>query len=276
MNQKTVIITGANAGIGRATAEGLAAQGWRVGMVCRSAERGTAAQQEIIAQTGNAQIDLFLADLSSKRDIERVADELLAAYPHLDVLVNNAGAIFDSRQETADGLEMTFALNHMGYFWLTQALRQRLIASAPARIINLSSDAHQAGKMVWDDLQLTQGYGAFKAYAQSKLANILFTKELARQLADTGVTVNAVHPGMVASQFGQNSQGMSKLIFRVMRPLMRSTTQGAATTLMLATSPAWASTTGEYFADEKLKTPAKQAQDAQAAVRLWEISLAVS
>jgi retinol dehydrogenase 12 len=272
MSAKVAIVTGANAGIGRATAAELAAQGWQVVMVCRSAERGGAAQREIIAQTGNPKVDLLLADLSSKVEIERLAAEILAAYPRLDVLINNAGAIFNTRQESADGLEMTFALNHMGYFWLTNHLRQRLIESAPARIINLSSDAHQGGKLFWDDLQLTHGYSAFKAYSQSKLANVLFTKELARQLAGTGVTVNAAHPGFVDSQFGKNSGGLFRWMLKLMRPFMRSSEQGAATTLALATSPQWAAVTGEYFADSQLKTPAKLAQDPAAAQRLWQVS----
>ena len=271
MNNKLCLVTGANAGIGRATALGLAQKGAHVVMICRSAERGRAAQQEIIAQSGNQQVDLLLADLSVQAEIRRVAAEFKQRYSRLDVLVNNAGAIFTTRQESADGLELTFALNHLGYFLLTQELLPLLLASAPARIINVASGAHYSGQINFDDLQLRQGYAAFKAYAQSKLANVLFTNELARRLAGTGVTANSLHPGVVGTQFGRNNRGLS-LIIRLVRPFLRSEAKGAETSIHLATAPELATTTGQYFDDNQPKRASDLAYDETLARRLWEES----
>ena len=271
MNNKLCLVTGANAGIGRATALGLAQKGAHVVMICRSAERGRAAQQEIIAQSGNQQVDLLLADLSVQAEIRRVAAEFKQRYSRLDVLVNNAGAIFTTRQESADGLELTFALNHLGYFLLTQELLPLLLASAPTRIINVASGAHYSGQINFDDLQLRQGYAAFKAYAQSKLANVLFTNELARRLAGTGVTANSLHPGVVGTQFGRNNRGLS-LIIRLVRPFLRSEAKGAETSIHLATAPELATTTGQYFDDNQPKRASDLAYDETLARRLWEES----
>ena len=271
MNNKLCLVTGANAGIGRATALGLAQKGAHVVMICRSAERGRAAQQVIIAQSGNQQVDLLLADLSVQAEIRRVAAEFNQRYSRLDVLVNNAGAIFTTRQESADGLELTFALNHLGYFLLTQELLPLLLASAPARIINVASGAHYSGQINFDDLQLRQGYAAFKAYAQSKLANVLFTNELARRLAGTGVTANSLHPGVVGTQFGRNNRGLS-LIIRLVRPFLRSEAKGAETSIHLATAPELATTTGQYFDDNQPKRASDLAYDEALARRLWEES----
>ncbi len=271
MNNKLCLVTGANAGIGRATALGLAQKGAHVVMICRSAERGRAAQQEIIAQSGNQQVDLLLADLSVQAEIRRVAAEFKQRYSRLDVLVNNAGAIFTTRQESADGLELTFALNHLGYFLLTQELLPLLLASAPARIINVASGAHYSGQINFDDLQLRQGYAAFKAYAQSKLANVLFTNELARRLAGTGVTANSLHPGVVGTQFGRNNRGLS-LIIRLVRPFLRSEAKGAETSIHLATAPELVTTTGQYFDDNQPKRASDLAYDETLARRLWEES----
>ncbi|MDA0243353.1 MAG: SDR family oxidoreductase [Chloroflexi bacterium] len=271
MKNKLCLVTGANAGIGRATALGLAQKGAHVVMICRSAERGRAAQQEIIAQSGNQQVDLLLADLSVQAEIRRVAAEFKQRYSRLDVLVNNAGAIFTTRQESADGLELTFALNHLGYFLLTQELLPLLLASAPARIINVASGAHYSGQINFDDLQLRQGYAAFKAYAQSKLANVLFTNELARRLAGTGVTANSLHPGVVGTQFGRNNRGLS-LIIRLVRPFLRSEAKGAETSIHLATAPELATTTGQYFDDNQPKRASDLAYDETLTRRLWEES----
>ncbi|MBK8430238.1 MAG: SDR family oxidoreductase [Chloroflexi bacterium] len=271
MNNKLCLVTGANAGIGRATALGLAQKGAHVVMICRSAKRGRAAQQEIIAQSGNQQVDLLLADLSVQAEIRRVAAEFKQRYSRLDVLVNNAGAIFTTRQESADGLELTFALNHLGYFLLTQELLPLLLASAPARIINVASGAHYSGQINFDDLQLRQGYAAFKAYAQSKLANVLFTNELARRLAGTGVTANSLHPGVVGTQFGRNNRGLS-LIIRLVRPFLRSEAKGAETSIHLATAPELVTTTGQYFDDNQPKRASDLAYDEALARRLWEES----
>jgi NAD(P)-dependent dehydrogenase (short-subunit alcohol dehydrogenase family) len=240
-------------------------------MICRSAERGRSAQQEIIAQSGNQQVDLLLADLSVQAEIRRVAAEFKQRYSRLDVLVNNAGAVFTSRQESADGLELTFALNHLGYFLLTQELLPLLLASAPARIINVSSGAHYTGQINFDDLQLRQGYATFKAYSQSKLANVLFTNELARRLAGTGVTVNSLHPGVVGTQFGRNNRGLS-FILPLLRPFLRSEAKGAETSITLATAPELATTTGEYFDDNQPKRASDLSYDEAVARRLWEES----
>lgn len=269
MKNKICLVTGANAGIGRETALALAKMGAHVVMICRSAERGRAAQEAIIAQSGNNQVDLLLADLSVQAEVRRVAAEFIERYSQLDVLVNNAGAIFTERQESADGIELTLALNHLGYFLLTQELLPLLKASAPACIVSVSSDAHYGGKLDFDDLQLRQGYAGFRAYAQSKLANILFTYELARRLEGTGVTANTLHPGFVASQFGRNSAGFMASLVRLLQVFARSEAKGAETSIYLATAPELATTTGQYFADKKPKRTAAITYDTAVAQRLW-------
>jgi NAD(P)-dependent dehydrogenase (short-subunit alcohol dehydrogenase family) len=273
MKGKTCVVTGANAGIGRETVRALARMGASVGLVCRNRAKGEEALAAIRAETGSEALRLFVADLSSQAEVRRVAAELREAYPRLDVLVNNAGAIHSTRTTTADGLETTFATNHLGYFLLTHELLDVLRRSAPARVVNVASDAHRfVSGMDFDDLQSEKGYEAMDAYAQSKLANILFSAELARRLQGSGVTSNALHPGVVATNFGKNTTGLFAFFVKLGQPFMRSSEKGAATSVYLATSPEVEGVSGKYFANCKEKRPSAAARDEAAQRRLWEIS----
>lgn len=273
MQGKVCLVTGANSGIGKETARELARLGATVVMVARSAERGEAARREILAETTNTAVDLMLADLSSQAEVERLAQAFKARYDRLHVLVNNAGAIFAQRQESVDGIEMTFALNHMGYFWLTNALLDVLKASAPARIINVSSDAHKVGRFNFDDYQRTQRYSNFQVYGESKLANVLHAFYLAEQLAGSGVTINAMHPGFVATGFGRNNGALWRAALAVIgRFFALKPAQGADTVVYLATSPEVEGVTGQYFAKRRPTPAAKAAYDKAAQRRLWELS----
>ena len=274
MNNKIVIVTGANAGIGKVTARELAKMGAHVVMICRSQQRGEAARQEIINASGSKKVDLLIADLSSQADIRQVAAEFQQKYDRLDVLVNNAGAYFRTRHESVDGFELTFALNHIGYFLLTNLLLDMLKASAPARIVNVSSDAHKGGKVDFDDLQATKSYGqqGFGAYSNSKLMNILFTNELARRLEGTNVTANSLHPGFVASNFAKNNGGIAKLFMPIMHLFAISEDKGAETSIYLASSPEVEGVTGKYFFKKKAIEPAEQAKATAVARQLWEVS----
>lgn len=273
MQGKVCLVTGANAGIGRVTALELARQGARVVMVCRSRERGEAAQAEIVQATGNEAVDLIVADLSSQADVRRAAEEFRGRNGRLHILINNAGAFFNQRQVSADGLEMTFALNHLGYFLLTNLLMEPIRAAAPARIVNVSSDAHKGARLNFDDLQSERRYRGFQAYAASKLANVLFTLELANRTQGTGITANVLHPGFVASNFGLNNGGIVRFGVKVMQRLFAiSEEAGAETSLYLATSPEVAGITGKYFVKKKAVALTGQAQDMAAARQLWQIS----
>jgi NAD(P)-dependent dehydrogenase (short-subunit alcohol dehydrogenase family) len=272
MEGKTVLVTGASTGIGFVTALELARQGAHVIMVSRDAQRAEEARKEIQLRAKSAKLDVMLADLSSLVDIRDLAERVKAKYPRLDVLVNNAGVISGKRIMTRDGFEFTFALDHLGYFFLTQELMPLLKASAPARIINVSSEAHRGGQMYFEDLHLAKGYSAIKAYCQAKLANLLFTFELARMLEGTGITVNAVHPGAVATSFGSTSSGIVKVFVMLFRPFMRSREKGAETTIYLAYSPEVANTTGKYFIDKREARPSKRALLRKDQERLWKIS----
>src|SRR3712207_2944731 len=222
MGEKVCLITGATSGIGKATAMGLANMGASVVMVGRDRGRGEAALAEIKESSGNASVDLMLADVSSQEQIRRLADDFKEAYPRLDVLINNAGVFRSKRITTADGLEMTVAVNHLAYFLLTNLLLDVLRASAPSRIVNVSSGAQSNGTIDFDDLQGETEYKGTKAYSQSKLANVLFTYELARRLEGTGVTANCLHPGAVRTNFGSGSSGFFGFMVRASRPLMIS------------------------------------------------------
>lgn len=273
MQDKVCLVTGANAGIGRATALELARQGAQVVMVCRSRERGEAAQAEIIQASGNQAVDLLLADLSSQAEVRRAATEFQSRYDRLHILVNNAGAFFNQRLESADGLEMTFALNHLGYFLLTHLLLEQLRAAAPSRIINVSSDAYKGARLDFSDLQATRRYRGFQAYAASKLANVLFTLELANRLQGTGITANVLHPGFVASNFGLNNRGVMRFGVKLLQRLFAiSEEAGAETPLHLATSAEVAGITGKYFVKKKAVPLAGHAQDMVAARKLWQVS----
>lgn len=272
LNDTTIIITGATNGIGQVAATELARMGARVVLVGRDAQKSAAVAQAITAQTGNPAVDVLLADLSSQAEVRRLAGEILARYPRIDVLLNNAGAVFGSRQLTVDGIERTFALNHLAYFQLTNLLLERIKASAPARIVNVSSAAHSGATLDFDDLQGQRRYSAFGAYSKSKLANLLFTYELARRLAGSGVTVNAVHPGPVATGFGRNNGGLWGVVFRLIAPLMRTPAQGAATSIYVASSPELAGVSGKYFSDSKAVESSRASHAAAAAARLWQVS----
>jgi NAD(P)-dependent dehydrogenase (short-subunit alcohol dehydrogenase family) len=271
---KTALVTGATNGIGLVTARELARMGATVVVAGRNPEKTERVVNEIRAATGNERVNKAVADLSALDDIREMADAFKTRYDRLDILVNNAGAIFNKRQESPDGYELTFALNHLGYFLLTNLLLDLLKASAPARIVSVSSGAHHfaRGGMRWHDLQFRDGYSATGAYGQSKLANIMFTHELARRLEGTGVTANAMHPGFVASGFGRNNSGIMDFFYRLIAPLARTPERGADTIIYLAAAPEVAGVTGEYFEDRKPASLSKAAQDPEAAARLWAIS----
>ena len=238
MAGKIVLITGGTGGIGKATAIGLATMGARVGITGRDLIRAEQAAADIRTASGNPFVDVFAADMSSQADVRRLAAAVLDAYPRLDVLVNNVGGFWAHRHPTADGLEHTFALNHLAPFLLTNLLLDRLKASAPARVVTVSSGAQAAGRIDFDDLQGARSYSGQRAYSQSKLANILFTNELARRLQGTGVTANSVHPGVVRTNFGSEDQaGFFRIISPLVRPFLKTPTQGASTPIYLASSP---------------------------------------
>jgi NAD(P)-dependent dehydrogenase (short-subunit alcohol dehydrogenase family) len=271
MTGKTVLVTGATGGIGLATAAGLAGLGARVGIVGRDAARSEAAAKQLRAVGG--QVDVFIADVSSQDEVRRLADEALATYPRLDVLVNNVGGYWATRHTTVDGLEHTFAVNHLAPFLLTNLLLDRLRASAPARVVTVSSGAQAMGTLDFGDLQGEQDYSGQRAYNQSKLANVMFTYELARRLAGSGVTANVLHPGVVRTDFGrEDSKGWMRLMLPVIRPFMKNPERGAATSIYLASSAEVEGVTGRYFANGKPTASSKASQDGAAVARLWDVS----
>ena len=273
MQGKVVVITGGTSGIGQVAAEQLAGMGARIVLVARDKARGESTLARLRGIAPGQAHTIHYADLSRLAEMKRVAGEIAAAEQRIDVLMNNAGAIFFERRVTEDGLEMTFALNHMSYFVLAQGLRDRLVASAPSRIINTSSRAHVRGQLDFGDLQSAHGYAGFKAYGLSKLLNILCTRELARRLAGTGVTANSLHPGFVATRFGDDGGApVSSGILRVLKVFAMTPEKGAQTLVYLASSGDVAATTGEYFYNAKPVKPSSAAQDDEAARRLWEIS----
>lgn len=272
VQDKVVLVTGATNGIGKVTALRLAEQGAHVVIVSRSAQKCAAVTDEIRTQSGNPNVAWIAADLSTLVGIEAAATEFRARHQQLHVLVNNAGGVFSDRIETADGYEMTFALNHISYFRLTQLLRDLLIASAPARIVNVSSDAHYGGAMNFDDLMGAKKYSSWGAYSQSKLANVLFTYALARQLEGTGVTANVLHPGFVATGFGRNNGGLMGMVMPLAQWFAIKPDKGAETSVFLAAAPAVAGVSGKYFANSKQKASSKASYDVAAQDRLWTIS----
>ncbi|MCB9452698.1 MAG: SDR family oxidoreductase [Anaerolineaceae bacterium] len=266
------LITGANRGIGKEVALGLAQTGAQVIMVCRNAERGRAAQAEIQAESGNPQVDLLVADLSSQASIRQLAETVQSQYSHLHVLINNAGVEQYERKLTVDGLETTFAINHLAYFLLTNLLLDQLTSSTPARIINVASLVHKWGTIDFDDLQAERHFTTDKAYYQSKLANVLFTYELARRLGGAGVTVNAFNPGMTATDFAANRGGFGGFMAKAWRPFMNSAEQSAANIVYLATAPEIAGVSGQYFTNRKALQSSKTSYDEALAHRLWGVS----
>jgi NAD(P)-dependent dehydrogenase (short-subunit alcohol dehydrogenase family) len=269
MKGKTIVATGATSGIGEAAVLALAGQGARIVIVARDEARGRATMQKIEAKAPGLGHRLHLADLSSIAETRQVGAGIAASEPRIDVLINNAGALFSNRRVTPEGVELTFALNHLSYFVLTEALRERLIASAPARIVSTSSTAHQGAKLDFNDLQSANGYGGLKVYGRSKLANVLFTRELARRLAGTSVTANCLHPGVVKTRFGESSGGFAGLLIPFLRPFFISPEAGADTIVYLASSPDVVGMTGGYFAKRTLTEPSAAARDDAAAKRLW-------
>ena len=275
MQGKTVVITGATSGIGAVAAERLAEKGATILFIARDRARAEATLQRLAARS-NAPHRFYEADLSRLAEMKRVGAQIAGDSPRVDVLINNAGAMFSSRRVTADGLEMTFALNHMSYFVLTAALLDKLKASAPARIVSTASAAHQGAKLDFDDLQGEKNYSGFRAYGRSKLCNILFTRELTRRLQGTGVTANCLHPGFVATRFGNESGGAIGRLFPFFKLFGRSAEKGAETIVYLASSPEVASDGGFYFFDRRKTKPSAAAQDDGAARQLWAASEALA
>jgi NAD(P)-dependent dehydrogenase (short-subunit alcohol dehydrogenase family) len=271
---KRVVITGATRGIGLAAAIELARRGAQLTLVARSDARAAAAVRRIQAAAIAVQVDVLTADLASQASVRQLAKDAQARYPRIHVLINNAGAIYAGRQLSPDGIELTWAVNHLAPFLLTSLLLPRLTDSAPARIVTTSSDAHQGAQIPFDDLNAERswrGFG-FARYGETKLANILFTVELARRLAGTGVTANCFHPGFVATGFNRNNGVLMRVGMAISRPFARSASKGAETLVWLVDSEEAGETSGGYFFDAHLATPSAAAQDRDAARHLWQVS----
>jgi NAD(P)-dependent dehydrogenase (short-subunit alcohol dehydrogenase family) len=273
MAGKVVLVTGGTGGIGKATAIGLAALGARVAITGRDLARAERVAAEIRTASGNPAIDPFAADMSSQAEVRRLAAAVLDAYPRLDVLVNNVGGFWAHRHTTADGLEHTFALNHLASFLLTNLLLDRLKASAPSRVVNVSSHVQAEGRMDFDDLQGARAYSGQAAYSQSKLANVMFTNELARRLEGTRVTATSLHPGFVRTDFGAEDQAwFFSVVSHVVRPFLKTPAQGAQTSIYLASSRDVDGVTGQFFVNGKPKTANNAANDPAMMARLWNVS----
>jgi len=269
LEDRVFLVTGANSGIGKATALGLARLGGTVVMACRSATRGEAARQDVVRDSGNSSVYLEIVDLASEESTRSFAEEFQRKYPRLDVLINNAGVYTAHREVTPDGLERTFEVNYLSGFLLTHLLLDLLKKSAPSRIVNVSSSAHSGGTIHFDDLQGEQRYGGFGAYGQSKLAQVLFTRELARRLEGTRVTVNACHPGVIRTNLGM---GGTSAVVRFVRLFFKGPEKGAQTPIYLAVSPEVERVTGQYFANKHVREPSRAAQDPDVARRLFDVS----
>lgn len=273
MTGKTVVITGASSGIGLETARGLAAKGAKIMMVVRNRARGEAAIAEVRRTAPDAQVELALADLYSLAEVRTVGAELRARLERVDVLVNNAGLIHSERVLTVDGFERTFALNHLAAFLITYELRELLAASAPARIVTVSSMGHKFARFEWDDLATMNDWkGETGVYGASKLCNIWFAREAGRRMAAKRVTSNALHPGAVASNFGASGSWVYKLGTKVAKPFLKSSEEGAQTSVYLASSPEIEGVTGEYFVNCRPRTASSKARDDDNARKLWELS----
>ena len=272
MDGRTVLVTGGTGGIGKATALGLATMGADVAITGRDRERTEDAAREIRAADGG-HVEMFVANLSSQAEVRRLAEEVLQRLPRLDVLVNNVGGYWNTRHVTADGLEHTFALNHLASFLLTDLLLDRLRQSAAARVVTVSSNAQAMGQIDFDDLQGERSYSGARAYNQSKLANVLFTYELARRLQGTSVTANALHPGVVRTGFGaEDPRPIQRVLIPFLMPFMKSPAQGAATSIYVASDPDLGRVTGRFFANSESKKSSKRSYDEVAAARLWQVS----
>jgi NAD(P)-dependent dehydrogenase (short-subunit alcohol dehydrogenase family) len=272
MKGRICLVTGANSGIGKATALELAKMGATVVMVARNSQKGQDALAEIRKETGNDSLDLLIADLSSLESVKLLATQFIAKYPKLHVLVNNAGLFNQRRRVTTDGYESTFGINYLAPYLLTNLLLDRLEASAPSRIVNVSSVGHYGGHIDFENINLDKHYSGWTAYRQSKLALVLFTRELAKRLQGTRVTVNSVHPGTVATNIWSRPMGPAGFIMSVPKLFMRSPTKGAETVVYLASSPAVENTSGEYWDDLKIKESSAESYDDNVAKKLWNVS----
>jgi NAD(P)-dependent dehydrogenase (short-subunit alcohol dehydrogenase family) len=267
---KTAVVTGGTSGIGQIAAEVLAGMGARIVLIARDRTRGEAAMARLREKGPGLNHTIHYADLSVVAEMKRVGQEIADSEPRIDVLINNAGALYGRRQETKDGLERTFATNHVSYFVLTHLLRNRLLAASQARVVNTSSHAHRGAQLDFDDLQLESGYTGFKAYGRSKLCNILFTRELARRLEGTGVTANSLHPGFVNTRFGEaGNSGLGFGVFRFLKRFALTPEKGAETLIYLASSNEPSKESGAYFYKCRVTTPSLEAQNDEAARRLW-------
>lgn len=272
MTGRTVLVTGGSGGIGRATALGLARMGADLAIIGRDRGRTEDAAHEIRA-AGGGRVDMFIADLSSQSQVRGLAEEVLQCLSRIHVLINNVGGYFDTRHVTADGLERTFALNHLAPFLLTNSLLEKLKQGASARVVTVSSNAQASGRIDFGDLQGEESYSGARAYSQSKLANVLFSYELARRLKGTSVTANALHPGLVSTSFGAEDPGTIQRIFvPFLRPLMKSPAQGAAMSIHVASAPELEQVTGRYFANGHAKKSSEPSYDQATAARLWQVS----
>jgi NAD(P)-dependent dehydrogenase (short-subunit alcohol dehydrogenase family) len=269
MQGKVVVITGATSGIGEVAARRLAGMGARIVLVARDKTRGLQTLRRLHRGNLSVSHSIHYGDLSRISEMKRLAVEIAAAEPRIDVLINNAGAMFGSRQMTEDNLEFTFAINHMAYFVLTQGLRERLLASSPARIVNTASDAHKGRVLDFEDLQSAKRFSALNVYGRSKLCNILFTRELSRRWDGKGVTANCLHPGFVATRFGDGSGGFLSRAISMAKIFAISPEKGAETIVYLASSPEVARVSGEYFYKSRPAMPTAEARDDAAAKRLW-------
>ena len=267
-----ILITGANSGIGKVTALELATRNAHVVMVSRDMSRGKSAKAEIIKQSGNTNVDLLVANLSSQCSIRKLASEFRNKYDRFDILVNNAGGIFGEYKLTEDGIEWTFAVNHLAYFLLTHLLLDIIKKSSTARIINVASEAHRIAMMDFDNLNKENGYNSLSTYGESKLANILFTYELSRRLKDTHITVNCVHPGVVRTRFGESGSPIFRFLVKISRWIYLSPEKGAETVIYLATSPDVENETGKYFIKEKPVRSSTESYNRELARKLWEVS----
>ncbi len=276
MQGKVVVVTGSNIGIGFETAVGVAGLGATTVLACRNTAKAEAAAQEVTQRTWNDDVHVVALDLADLASVRTAAEEIHSRWDRLDVLVNNAGGVWSERTLTAQGFEQTFGVNYLGHFYLTNLLLDRLRASAPARIVNVTSVGHHAARhgMRFEDLQSEKGYEAMEAYSRSKLANVLFTRQLARRLDGTGVTANAAHPGPVRSAFGMDGdlRGVSGFGMRLVRPFEISPRRGAKTSVYLATSPGAATKSGLYWVRCKPGHMSRRARDDAAAARLWDES----
>lgn len=271
---KTIVVTGATSGIGEVAADRLGQKGARIVFVARDRERGQATLRHFQAIAGHDNHAVHYADLTLLSEQKRVAEQIAASEPEIDILINNAGALFTTRQVTAEGLEKTFALNHMSYFTVTNILLPKL--KAGGRIVSTASDAHKGNRLNFDDLQSEKSYSSFGVYGRSKLMNILFTRELAKRLAGTGITANCLHPGVVATRFGHEGSGLMSGLIKIAQNFALTPEQGAQTIIYLASSPDVEGKSGGYYVKSRLATPTREAQNDADAKRLWDISAKIS